>query len=382
MKILIYFIFLPFLSSLQIGIIEKLQHLKDIGITAVWLSPVFESPQVDFGYDVADFYKIEPAYGTMADLDELIDRAHSLGIKLMLDFIPNHTSDLNQWFKDSVANVGKYSDYYVWRDGKLNETGQRIPPNNWVSVFGGSAWEWSDSRQKYYLHQFSKQQPDLNYRNPDVVNEMTGVIKYYLDKGIDGFRLDAINHMFEDTEFRDEPLTGWTDDVGSYDFLEHIYTKDVPEVYDVIYNWRDLLDTYRISGGARILMTEAYADTEHTMRYYQSDDGRRKGAHMPFNFALIHNFESQSSAQQIKSGIDGWLDFMPPGNTAPWVIGSHDHHRVASRLGQERIDLLNTIVMTLPGTSITYYVSYLINVRLMEILIIPLNFYFREKKLV
>lgn len=341
------------------GMISNLDHLKELDITATWLSPIFASPQKDLGYDVSDFYKIDESYGTMTDFENLIKRAHDLGIKLMLDYIPNHTSDQHQWFIDSVKKVNNKGDYYVWRNGKNGVDDDKNPPNNWVSVFGGPAWTYREERKQWYLHQFTKYQPDLNYRHATVKKEMTDVIKYYLDKGVDGFRLDAINHMYEDNRFWDEPLTGWGEE-GTYDYLEHVYTKDQNETYSVVYEWRAFLEKYTKDNNLtddKILMTEAYASTEDTMRYYQSKDGRQKGAHMPFNFALIYDLANGTTAQRIKSGIDHWMANMPNGHTPSWVIGSHDHSRLASRFGTYRAELANVLLMTLPGTSITYYVS-------------------------
>lgn len=342
------------------GMISHLDHLKELGITATWLSPIFASPQVDLGYDVSDFYTIDESYGNMTDFENLIKRAHELGIKLMLDYIPNHTSDKHQWFIDSVNKTNGKDDYYVWRNGKNGPDDDKNPPNNWVSVFSGPAWTYREERKQWYLHQFTKQQPDLNYRHPAVLTEMTNVIKFYLDKGVDGFRLDAINHMYEDNRFLDEPKTGWTEDENSYDYLEHIYTKDQNETYNIVYQWREFLDNYVKENNLtedKILMTEAYASIEDTMRYYESKDGKQKGAHMPFNFALIFDLANGTTAQKIKSGIDNWLTHMPNGNTPSWVIGSHDHSRLGSRFGTFNAELANVILMTLPGTSITYYVS-------------------------
>lgn len=233
-----------------------------------------------------------------------------------------------------------------------------MPPNNWKSVFGGSAWTWSDSRKQFYLHQFTKQQPDLNYRNPKVVEEMAEVLNYYMKKGVAGFRLDAINHMFETKSLPDEPRNEWVNDPDSYEYFVHIHTKDLQETYDIVYDWRAQMDKYSQDNGLEdfVLMTEAYANTSFTMKYYVSDDGTRKGAHMPFNFQLIYNSNRNSNANQIKSGIDEWLNNMPAGETADWVVGSHDHSRAASRSTPDKVDIVNTLVMTLPGASITYYV--------------------------
>ncbi|XP_065088453.1 alpha-glucosidase-like [Ochlerotatus camptorhynchus] len=337
------------------GITGKMKYLADIGIDATWLSPPFKSPLRDFGYDVSDFYEIQPEYGTLDQFDELVKEAHANGIKLMLDFIPNHSSDEHEWFVKSVARDEKYKDFYVWHKGVQNQqTGQYDPPNNWISVFGGPAWKYHEGRQEYYLHQFTDKQPDLNYRNPAVLEEMTKMLFFWLDRGVDGFRLDAINHMFEDAEFRNEPPAGGVP--GSYDSLDHIYTKDVEDVYGVVYGWRDLMDAYsKEHGRTIILMTEAYSSIEGTMLYYENANRTRQGAHMPFNFQLIYDFKSDQNAAGLKSSIDWWMNHMPARHTPSWVSGSHDHSRFASRVGEDRVDQVMTLMHTLPGTSITYY---------------------------
>lgn len=228
------------------GITSKLNHLKEMGMDALWLSPMFESPQVDFGYDISNFYEVESEYGTMADFEAMITVAKEYGlnfffniffvwnlrlfyfldIKILLDFVPNHSSNLCEWFQKSREPLVNpdYADYYTWHDGKLNEAGDRVVPNNWISVFGGPAWTFDDTRQQYYLHQFAPEQPDLNYRNEAVVQEMENVMKFWLGKGVDGFRLDAINHMFETESLPDEEV--YPDSEG-YDSLNHIHTKDL-----------------------------------------------------------------------------------------------------------------------------------------------------------
>nr|XP_040234155.2 alpha-glucosidase-like [Anopheles coluzzii] len=337
------------------GITARMEYLAGLGIDATWLSPPFVSPLADFGYDVADFYDIQPEYGTLADMEELIAEAHRHGIKLMLDFIPNHSSDEHDWFVQSANGVAKYRDYYIWRPGRQNsQTGALEPPNNWISVFGGPAWTYDERRGEFYLHQFTKKQADLNYRNPAVVEEMTKMLSFWLEKGVDGFRLDAINHMFEDAQLRDEP-PGWGAP-GTYDELDHIYTKDNPDTYNVVYGWRQLCDDFgRRMNKTIIIMTEAYASIENTMLYYEDATGTRQGAHMPFNFQLIYDFRHDQNAIGLKQSIDFWLNHMPARHTASWVAGSHDHSRVGSRVGLEHVDQVLTLLHTLPGTSITYY---------------------------
>ncbi|KAM8713407.1 hypothetical protein ACLKA7_013684 [Drosophila subpalustris] len=347
------------------GIISQLNYLKDLGVTATWLSPIYTSPMVDFGYDIADFFDIQPEYGTLSDFDQLIAEANKLGLKIILDFVPNHSSDENVWFKKSVKREKGYEDYYVWHDGYVNaSTGERTPPSNWLQAFRGSAWEWNDERQQYYLHQFAVQQPDLNYRNPAVVAQMKRVLTYWLDRGVAGFRIDAVPWCFEvlpDAEGRypDEPRSGYTDDPDDSSYLKHIYTQDQPETVDMVYQWRTLLDDYkRIHGGdTRILMVETYSALDYVMQFY----GNRttKGAHIPFNFQFIvggngDKDNTKLSAVGFVKIINSWLGQMPAGQTANWVMGNHDQRRVGSRYGEPRIDLMNMLQMFLPGVSITY----------------------------
>ncbi|XP_034476692.1 maltase A1 [Drosophila innubila] len=347
------------------GIISKLDYLKDIGVTATWLSPIYTSPMVDFGYDIADFFDIQPEYGTLTDFDQLIAEANKRGLKIILDFVPNHSSDENVWFKKSVQRAKGYEDYYVWHDGYVNaSTGERQPPSNWLQAFRGSAWEWNDERQQYYLHQFAVQQPDLNYRNPAVVAQMKRVLTYWLDRGVAGFRIDAVPWCFEalpDAEGRypDEPLSGYTDDPDDASFLKHIYTQDQPETVDMVYQWRRLLDDYkRVHGGdTRILMVETYSAVDYVMKFY----GNRttNGAQIPFNFQFIVGGNGDKDNTQLNAVgfvkiINSWLGQMPAGQTANWVMGNHDQRRVGSRYGEQRIDLMNMLQMFLPGVSITY----------------------------
>ncbi|XP_077296029.1 maltase A1-like isoform X2 [Arctopsyche grandis] len=342
------------------GITSRLQHLKDSGIGATWLSPFFKSPQFDSGYDISDFFDIHEEYGTMADFEELISEAERLDIKIILDFVPNHSSHLCDWFIQSLNKSSEYADWYIWEDGKTDANGTRLPPNNWVSVFRKSAWEYRPERDQFYLHQFTVQQPDLNYRNPAVVEKMKDVLKFWINKGAAGFRMDAVNHIFEvdkndfGGQFPDEPLSGnpgqGPDDFG---YLDHIYTINLDPTYDLIYEFREVVDEFKQQDNfTRVILTEAYASIENTMRYY--GNGEKEGSHMPFNFALIENVNEFSTAKDIKFYTDRWMTYMPLGKTANWVIGNHDKWRVGTRYGAERIDGLHMINMLLPGVGITY----------------------------
>nr|BBD49476.1 maltase2 [Samia ricini] len=342
------------------GITENLEYLKELGVGATWLSPIFKSPMYDFGYDIADFYAIQDEYGTMEDFDRLIAKANELDIKIVLDFVPNHTSNESVWFEEALKGHDKYYDYFIWEDGAIDENGNLHPPNNWVSVFRKSAWEYREEVGKFYLHQFVIGQPDLNFRNPEVVEEMKSVLRFWLNKGVAGFRIDAIAHLFEvDKElyggrFPDEPLAGnLEEDPENYNYLDHIYTKDQDETFDMIYQWREVFDEYKEKDGfTRVMMTEAYSSPQLTMRYFGQGD--REGAQMPFNFVLISDVDGSSTAAEIKYALDKFLTFKPIDKLSNWVAGNHDNSRVASRFSPELVDGINMIVLLMPGVAVTY----------------------------
>uniref|UniRef100_A0A182JC45 alpha-glucosidase n=1 Tax=Anopheles atroparvus TaxID=41427 RepID=A0A182JC45_ANOAO len=338
------------------GITSKLPYLKSIGIKAFWMSPIYKSPMVDFGYDISDFRDIHEEFGTMADFDRLVEQARTLGLKVIMDFVPNHSSNKHEWFIKSENRENGYEDYYVWNDGKPNPDGGRnLPPNNWIQAFRGSAWQWSDKRQQYYLHQFTVEQPDLNYRNPTVVQEMKDILTFWLDKGVDGFRIDAVPTLYEDVELRDEPPSGLTDDTEDTLYLKHIYTQDLPETVEMVYQWRALVDAYQKENGGdtRVMMTEAYSSLDIIKTYYQSSTGEL-GSHMPFNFRMITELTEQSVASDYVKVVKDWMDILPTGDVPNWVMGNHDRPRVGTRMGVNRIDALNMILLSLSGASVTY----------------------------
>jgi alpha-glucosidase len=342
------------------GIIENLDHFVDAGIGAVWLSPVFSSPMKDFGYDISDFYDVDPMFGTKNDLINLLTEARKLGIKVLLDFVPNHTSDQHVWFTKSVNREGIFTDYYVWHDGiPVAGQDQPNPPNNWLSVFSGSAWTWNSRRKQYYLHQFTPEQPDLNFRNPLVREEMFNIVKYWVEVGFDGFRVDAINHMFEDEDLsKDEPILdpAETTNPNEYEYLEHKYTRDLDETYHVVREWREWIDAYSQAHPelpTKILLTEVYANFDLTMRWYGSKE--EPISHVPFNFDFIMDVESDTTVQQIKTIVDYKIANVPEFGLPNWVMGNHDRNRVASRFSPDQVDAFNILAMTLPGIAVTYY---------------------------
>ncbi|KAK9870029.1 hypothetical protein WA026_006124 [Henosepilachna vigintioctopunctata] len=334
------------------GIINKLDHFKDAGLTGVWLSPIMKSPQVDAGYDISDYYSIDPMYGSMEDLKNLIEKAHELGIKVILDFVPNHTSNQHEWFKASENGTEEYRDFYVWVDGTPDK-----PPNNWISVFKNSAWKWSTKREQWYLHQFLEAQPDLNYWNPEVRKALHRILIYYMDLGIDGFRVDAVPYLVEDKLLRDEPRSYDPNaQPNEPDYLIHTYTKDTDDTFDVVYEFREVVDEYtkKNGGSTRILMSEAYAPLDKTMRYYGTSDGSRLGAHFTFNFFFVSLNLNVTTAYDIEALVYKWIDNLPNIYVSNWVIGNHDNRRVSTRCGVENVDGFNMLVNLLPGIGVTY----------------------------
>ncbi|XP_052891565.1 maltase A1-like [Anopheles moucheti] len=346
------------------GIMSRLEYLKATNITGFWLSPIFQSPMADFGYDISDYYTIQPEYGTLLDFIDLRAKANDLGLEVILDFVPNHTSDEHEWFKKSEQRVPGFENFYVWHPGRPNPdnaTAQPTVPCNWVSFFRGSAWQWSEVRKEYYLHQFSVKQPDLNYRNPAVVEAMKSVMRYWLGLGVAGYRIDAVPTLFEvapdaDGNYPDEPLSGNTDDPNDPGYLVHIYTQDQNETLDMVYQWRAVMDEFQHNAGVRerIIMAETYSPIEIVMKYY--GNGTVPGAQIPFNFHFITDLNKDSTAEDFLHTIQYWLDHMPSmENIVPnWVLGNHDQHRVATRFGEDMIDAMNMIMLSLPGVAVTY----------------------------
>uniref|UniRef100_H2ZR38 Glycosyl hydrolase family 13 catalytic domain-containing protein n=1 Tax=Ciona savignyi TaxID=51511 RepID=H2ZR38_CIOSA len=343
------------------GIRGKLDYLKDdLGVEMVWLNPVYESPQFDNGYDIMDYRSIDPVFGTMNDMELLITDLHDRGMKLIMDFVPNHTSDQHAWFNASSdpdhAQHDKYKDYYIWVDSK-DGTENGIP-NNWQSVFSDvekSAWEWSAKRKQFYYHAFLKQQPDLNFRNEAVLAELDGVLAFWMDQGVDGFRCDAVGFMFEATHLRDNPLVDPTLNVNILYSSVYLYSSDQKGIHDVMARWRALLDKYSTEPGVyRFMETEVYDDVDSVIRYYGTpwvDE-----ADFPMNFRLIDlEHASAWTGTAIETTVLEWMTKMPAGKWPNWVIGNHDQPRVVSRLGKPLAICAAFLTMTLSGTPGMYY---------------------------
>jgi alpha-glucosidase len=325
------------------GILAHLPYLAELGVDALWLSPIFPSPMADFGYDISDYTAIDPVFGTLADLDALVACAHASGLKLLLDLVPNHTSDQHPWFVESRASrASAKRDWYIWRDPAPGGG----PPSNWLSEFGGSAWEWDAASGQYYYHAFLAQQPDLNWRNREVRAAIYEVMRFWLRRGIDGFRIDVIWHLIKDDQFRDNPLNpAWAPGQPPTHRFVPLYTTDRPEVQDVIAEMRRVVDGF----AGRVLIGEIYLPMERLVRYYGRD---HPGLHLPFNFALL---SAPWNAREIARIIDAYEAALPPGGWPNWVLGNHDRARIASRVGRAQARVAAMLLLTLRGTPTCYY---------------------------
>ncbi|XP_076066768.1 maltase A3-like isoform X2 [Oratosquilla oratoria] len=351
------------------GITAKADYLYDLGVKTLWISPFFTSPMADSGYDISNFVDVDPIFGSLADLDELLKTMHSKDIKVVLDFVPNHSSDEHEWFQRSLRREEPFADYYVWADPKgFSDSGNPIPPNNWLSKFRGSAWEWREERGQFYYHQYHRKQPDLNYRNLRLQEE----IKFWMDRGADGFRVDALKHLFEVEDLSlDEPVNeeAGVEDNLQYNYLKHPFTMNQPETFEVVRDWRKMMNTYSdkwftlcrdltppLAPWARLLIVQVYnKDIQDVVKYYGSDTDPL--ADFPFNFRIIKKLHNRSdvTGTRLMKIIDEWFDNLPEGKWPNWVLGSHDHSRVASRLGADLVDALNMLTLLLPGTPVTYF---------------------------
>lgn len=325
------------------GILQRLDYLKWLGVEAIWLSPIYPSPMADFGYDISDYTAIWPVFGKMVDFDILLEQVHAAGMKLILDLVPNHSSDEHPWFIESrKSRDNPKRDWYIWRDARPDGS----PPNNWLSVFGGSAWEWDETTQQYYYHAFLKQQPDLNWRNPAVEEAMFGILRFWLDKGVDGFRVDAMWHLIKDKQLRDNPRNpDYEEHMATYNQLLPLYSTDQPEMHEVIARMRKVLDEY----SERMMIAEIYLPVNRLVTYYGVNNTE---AHLPFNFMLITlPWESRS----IALSIDEYEAALPTDAWPNWVMGNHDQPRIPSRIGQQQAKVAAVLLLTLRGTPTIYY---------------------------
>jgi glycosidase len=331
------------------GVRSKLGYLRDeLGVDAIWLSPFFKSPMRDWGYDVSDHCDVDPRFGTLADAEALIAEAHDRNLRVIIDYIPNHTSDLHPWFVESRSSLDNPKrDWYVWRE---DESG--APPNNWQSVFGGPAWSLDPVTGHWFRHTYLEEQPDLNWRNPEVVEAMMDVARFWLDRGVDGFRVDAAHQMMKDPLDRDNPpvppdyVRPWKD-MGGYDDYVHIYDLGHPDIRDAHRELRRVVDSY---GRDAVTVGEIHVfDLPEWASYYGAETDL---LHMPFNFHLM---ASRWDAHSIRATVESVLWNLPEGAWTNWTLGNHDEIRLATRLPEGHHRLAAVLLLTLPGTPFLYY---------------------------
>ena len=347
------------------GITARLDYLVGLGVDAIWISPIYPSPMADFGYDVADYTGVDKLFGTLEDFDVLLGTAHAKGLRVILDFVPNHTSDLHPWFVESRSSrVSKKRDWYLWRDaappagelagtaggGEWKPARERVP-NNWMSQFGGPAWTWDEQTQQFYLHSFLREQPDLNWRNEEVREAMYGAMRFWLDRGVDGFRMDVLWLLIKDEAYRNN-------------FGSAVYNADQPETQEIVAEMRDVLDAYGPTMGEadesnRVLIGEIYLPLPELVRYYGAPRDvvhpkvpQLSGANLPFNFHLIL---AQWNAEAIAEVISTYEELLPAGAWPNYVLGNHDQSRLATRIGAKQARAAAMLLLTLRGTPTMYY---------------------------
>lgn len=336
------------------GIINRIDYIKSLGVDAIWISPFFKSPMKDFGYDISDYRDIDPIFGDLNDFDALIEQAHARDIKIIIDQVLSHTSDQHQWFLDSRENTtNDKSDWYVWAESKEDGTA----PNNWLSIFGGPAWQWEPRRGQYYLHNFFTEQPDLNFHNPDVRQAVLDNVEFWLKKGVDGFRLDAINFCYHDAQLRDNPAKpkdkrqgrGFSED-NPYAFQYHYYNNTQPENIEFMQDIRALLNKYP---GAVSLGEISSEDSLATMAQYTQGDDK---LHMGYSFELLTD---DYSSEYIRTTVQTLEQQMTEGWPC-WAFSNHDVERVASRwsdngeINPAQCKMLTALLASLRGSVCMY----------------------------
>ncbi len=326
------------------GIRQRLDHLAWLGVDGIWISPCFPSPMADFGYDVSDYCDIDPLFGSLEDMDRLLADAHARGIRVLLDLVPNHTSDQHPWFRASRGDrEHPKRSWYVWRDPAPDGG----PPNNWLSIFGGPAWKWDEATGQYYLHSFLEEQPDLDWGNPEVEAAMHEVVRFWFERGVDGFRIDVIHRIAKDPALRDNPVL---DPSQGYGGQRHVHDENHPEVHARIRGLRRIADAYP----ERMLVGEVYLfDPAEVARYY----GRGDELHQAFNFSLMR---APWSAERFREEVETFQGRVPAEGWPNQVLSSHDAPRHATRydhpeLGEARARLAAMLLLTLRGTPFLYY---------------------------
>ena len=336
------------------GITEKLDYVASLNVDAIWLSPFFKSPMKDFGYDVSDYRDVDPSFGTLDDFKALLEKAHALDIKIIIDQVISHTSNEHAWFKESRSDAtNPKADWYIWHDAKPDGT----PPNNWMSIFGGTAWEWDSQRKQYFMHNFLREQPDLNLHNPEVQDAVLGEMRFWLELGVDGFRLDTANFYMHDLELRDNPPRDMSTFDGSaggtadnpYFFQQHVYDKDHPDNIAFLARIRALMDEF----GVTTTVGEVGSDDPKMMAQYTQTDQR---LHMAYSFDFLNDNVGAAHIRKVINQMermigDGW---------PCWALSNHDFARVVDRWSgyggtpAQRARLFNLLLMTLRGSVSLY----------------------------
>lgn len=333
------------------GITAKLDYLKDLGIEGIWLSPINVSPMFDFGYDISDYNDIDPVFGNQTDFEHLLDEAHSRGIRIIMDLVMNHTSHLHPWFKESASSKDNPKrDWYIWKDPVKGRV-----PNNWMAAFGGRAWEFDKKTGQYYLHLFLAEQPDVNWRNPGLKKAMFDMVRFWLDKGVDGFRLDVCNFFIKDALFRSNPFGIGPNAPRPYDLQDHIYDRDQPETHVILKEFRSILDGYpeRMSVG-EIAVEDPGGNHDIASSYYGNGDDE---LHLVFDFSHMN---VKWGADVFYRRIREWLTHIPAGGWPCHVFNNHDQFRSMSRYAKgpesiPRAKVIAAMLLTLKGTPFIYY---------------------------
>jgi alpha-glucosidase len=334
------------------GIMQRLDYLETLGVDAIWITPFYPSPQVDFGYDICDYRSIDPSFGTLADFDRLVIECARRGIRVLIDLVLNHTSEQHPWFVEAARSRDSAShDFYLWSDGRTGPDGKRLPPNNWVSLFGGSAWEYVPALDRFYYHRYYRQQPDLNWRNPQVEAAMFDNVRFWLERGVAGFRLDAITGLIKDAELRDEPELGGVNAQGDPK-LDHIYTDNLPETHAIMRRLRELLDSY---AGRRVLIGETYLSrTEDLDAWYGG--ARHNELHLPMDtlVGLSSGLDARTFRQHLIEAATEIHDSQPL-----LVFDNHDRTRSWDRFGDGAHDaaiarIIAALLLTARAAALIY----------------------------
>ena len=332
------------------GIAERMDYIAWLGVDAIWMSPFYPSPMADFGYDVADYCDVDPLFGTLADFDAVVTEAHERGVKVIVDFVPNHTSDQHPWFLESRASRDNPKrDWYVWKEPKPDGS----PPNNWLAVFGGPAWTLDEPTGQYYHHGFLPQQPDLNWRNDDVKAAMLDALRFWLERGVDGFRIDVAHHIAKDPDYQDNPPNegsgNYHKSMGDYDSQLHVNDRMHPDIHEMYRDIRKLIDSYDTADSPRFMIgeTHIYDPAEWASMFGEHLDEM----HLPGNFGLLR---AEWTAEGVRQHVDAIEAATPPKAWPNYVLSNHDDPRTATRVGLLQAKVALMFLLTVRGTPTLY----------------------------